>query len=98
MIERKNYGITPLCELGKGKFIAGAADFGAEARRGHGFHTRPSMITYVDPKIMLHYVFPQLRMRLKLPYQKGQSRLSRLNCTGILLIKMSTAIYPFSNP
>ena len=34
MIERKNYGITPLCELGKGKFISGAA-----AGRGHGFHT-----------------------------------------------------------
>ena len=41
MIERKNYGITPLCESGKGKFICGAADFSAAARRGHGFHTRP---------------------------------------------------------
>ena len=29
MIERKKYGITPLCESGKGKFISGAADFGA---------------------------------------------------------------------
>ena len=37
----KKYGITPLCESGKGKFISGAADFGAAARRGHGFHTRP---------------------------------------------------------
>ena len=36
MIERKNYGITPLCESGKGKFISGAA-----AQRGHGFHTQP---------------------------------------------------------
>ena len=25
MIERKNYGITRLCESGKGKFISGAA-------------------------------------------------------------------------
>ena len=41
MIERKKYGITPLCESGKGKFISGAADFGAVARRGHGFHTNP---------------------------------------------------------
>ena len=41
MIERKNYGITPLCESGKEKNISGAADLGAAARRGHGFHTRP---------------------------------------------------------
>ena len=44
MIERKNYGITPLCESGKGKFISGAEDFGAAARRGHAFHTRPEII------------------------------------------------------
>ena len=29
MIERKNYGSTPLCELRKGKIISGEADFGA---------------------------------------------------------------------
>ena len=28
MIERKYYGIAHLCELGKGKFISGVADFG----------------------------------------------------------------------
>ena len=44
MIERKKYGITPLCESGKGKFISGEADFGAAARPGHGFHTRPQNI------------------------------------------------------
>ena len=38
----KKYGITPLCESGKGKFNSGTADFGAAAQRGHGFHTRPS--------------------------------------------------------
>ena len=48
MIERKNHGITPLCESGKGKFISGAADFGAAARRGHGFHTRPFFCTEQD--------------------------------------------------
>ena len=42
MTERKKYGITHLCESGKGKFISGAAYFGAAARRGHGFHTRPN--------------------------------------------------------
>ena len=41
IIERENHEISPLCELGKGKFISGAADFGTAARRGHGFHTRP---------------------------------------------------------
>ena len=41
MIGRKNHGITPFCESGKGKFISGAADFGAAAGHGHGFHTRP---------------------------------------------------------
>ena len=41
-VERKKYGITPLCESGKGKFISGAADFGTAAWRGHGFHTQPS--------------------------------------------------------
>ena len=46
MIERKNYGITTLCESGKGKFICGAADFSAAARRGHGFHTGPTNSTY----------------------------------------------------
>ena len=46
MIERKKYGITPLCESGKGKFISGAADFGAAARRGHIFHTRPKNPEY----------------------------------------------------
>ena len=39
MIKRKNYGITPLCDLGKGKIISGAPDFGMSARRSHGFHT-----------------------------------------------------------
>ena len=34
MIERNNYGITHLCESGKGKFISGAADFGAAAQLG----------------------------------------------------------------
>ena len=34
MIEQKNYGISNLCESGKGKFISGAADFGAVAQRG----------------------------------------------------------------
>ena len=42
MTERKKYGITHLCESGKGKFISGVAYFGAAARRGHGFHTRPN--------------------------------------------------------
>ena len=41
MVERKNYGITQICEAGKGKFNSGAADFDAAARRSHGFHTRP---------------------------------------------------------
>ena len=41
MIERKKYGITPLCESGKGKFISGAA-----ARHCHGFHTRPYIVKY----------------------------------------------------
>ena len=41
MIERKKNGITDLCESGKGKYISGAADFGAAAQRSHGFHTRP---------------------------------------------------------
>ena len=30
----KNYGISHLCESGKGKFISGAADFGVVARHG----------------------------------------------------------------
>ena len=41
MIERKNYGITPICASGKEKYTSGAADLGAAVRRGHGFHTRP---------------------------------------------------------
>ena len=53
MIERKNYGITLLCESEKGKNISGAADFGAAARRGHGLHTRlftmsVSMVLYLQ--------------------------------------------------
>ena len=47
MVEPKNYGIKPLCESGKGKIISGAADFGAAARHGLGFHTRPDS-TYVN--------------------------------------------------
>ena len=39
MTERKKYGITPLSASGKEKYISGAADFGAEARHGPGFHT-----------------------------------------------------------
>ena len=35
----KKYGITPLCALGKEKYISGAADFSAVARHGPGFHT-----------------------------------------------------------
>ena len=42
MIERKKYGIAPLSASGKEKYFSGAAAFGAEARRGHGFHTRPT--------------------------------------------------------
>ena len=42
MIERKKYGIIPLCASGKEKYISGAADFGAAARPSHGFHTRPN--------------------------------------------------------
>ena len=38
----KKYGITPLCEPGKEKYISGAADFGAVAWRSHGFRTRPA--------------------------------------------------------
>ena len=41
MIERKKYGMTPLSASGKEKYISGAADFGALARYGHGFHTWP---------------------------------------------------------
>ena len=41
MIERKKYGITPLSASGKEKYISGAADFGAAAGHGHGFHTQP---------------------------------------------------------
>ena len=41
MIERKKNGITSLSASGKEKYISGAAVFGAAARRGHGFHTRP---------------------------------------------------------
>ena len=37
MIERKKYGILPLSASGKEKYISGAT-----ARRGHGFHTRPT--------------------------------------------------------
>ena len=39
MTERKKYGITPLSTSGKEKYISGAADFGAAARYGAGFHT-----------------------------------------------------------
>ena len=39
MTERKKYGITPLSASGKEKYISGAADFGATARHGPGFHT-----------------------------------------------------------
>ena len=43
MTERKKkYGITPLSALRKEKFTSGAADFGAAARHGHGFHTHPN--------------------------------------------------------
>ena len=38
----KKYGITPLSALGKEKYISGAADLGAAARHGHGFHTQPN--------------------------------------------------------
>ena len=31
------------------KYISGAADFGAAARRGHGFHTQPSKIAKSSP-------------------------------------------------
>ena len=34
MIERNNYGLAPLCESGKEKFISGAADFGTAAQHG----------------------------------------------------------------
>ena len=34
MIERNNYGLTPLCESGKEKFISGTADFGTAAQHG----------------------------------------------------------------
>ena len=30
----KKYGLTPLCELGKGKFTSGAADFGMAGQHG----------------------------------------------------------------
>ena len=50
MIERKNYGLTPLRESGKEKFISGAADFGTAdfgtARCGHGFHYRPQLLLF----------------------------------------------------
>ena len=42
MTERKKYGIIPLCASGKEIYISGAADFGAAARHGPGFHTQPS--------------------------------------------------------
>ena len=44
MIERKKYGITPLSASGKEKYISGAADLGAAARRSHGFHTQPCCV------------------------------------------------------
>ena len=43
MIEGKNYGITPLCESGKGKSISGAAGFGAAARRVMAFIPDPHL-------------------------------------------------------
>ena len=42
MIEREIYGITALSASVKEKYISGAADFGAAARRRHGFHMRGS--------------------------------------------------------
>ena len=40
MTERKKYGITPLSASENEKYISGAADFGAAARHGPGFHTQ----------------------------------------------------------
>ena len=49
MIERKNYGLTPLCESGKGKFISGAADF--------GLHTRQQLLVFFTT---IHPFFPEM--------------------------------------
>ena len=57
MIERKKYGITLLSASGKEKYISGAADFGAAARRGHGFHTRPQKL----PPVILFGHFYRLK-------------------------------------
>ena len=37
----QKYGITPHSASGKEKYISGTTDFGAAARRGHGFLTGP---------------------------------------------------------
>ena len=43
---KKKYGITPLSASGKEKYISGAADFGAEARHGPGFHTQQIIVHF----------------------------------------------------
>ena len=50
MIERKKYGITPLCELRKGKFISATADFHTRPRlsvRSEFYHRYPGFIPWV---------------------------------------------------
>ena len=51
MTERKKYGITPLSASGKEKYISGAADFGAAARHGPGFHTQQIIVHFNDYRL-----------------------------------------------
>ena len=44
----KKYGITPLSASGKEKYISDAADFGAAARHGSGFHTQQIIVHFND--------------------------------------------------
>ena len=52
MIERNDYVITPLCELGKGKLISGEADFQAAARLGHGFKSTDNRLQFNNKRIV----------------------------------------------
>ena len=42
------YGITPLSASGMEKYVSGAADFGAAARHGPGFHTLQIIVHFND--------------------------------------------------